>query len=76
MASSNIIPKPIVARREELAMAKLGFSKALKMKGYNDSKIPCPMRNAMLCITRKKMISNMKSWTNEREANVSAYNCD
>ena len=76
MAISNILPKPIVARSQELAMAKLGFSKTLKMKGYNDSKIPCPMRNAMLSITGKKMISNMKSWTNAREANVSAYNCD
>ena len=57
MAISNIIPKPIVARSQELATAKLGFSKTLKMKGYNnDGKIPCPMRNAMLCIvhTQKK----------------------
>ena len=54
MAISNILPKPIVATSQELAMAKLGFSKTLKMKGCNDSKIPCPMRNAMLCITGKK----------------------
>ena len=54
MAISNIFPKPIIARSQELAMAKLGFSKTLKMKGYNDSKIPCTMRNAMLCITGKK----------------------
>ena len=76
MAISNILPKPIVARSQELAMAELGFSMTLKMKGYKDSKIPCPMRNAMLSITGKKLISNMKSWTNEREAIVSAYNCD
>ena len=61
MAISNILPKPIVARSQELAMAELGFSMTLKMKGYKDSKIPCPMRNAMLSITGKKLISNMKS---------------
>ena len=54
MAISNTLPKPIIARSQELATAKLGFSKTLKMKGYNDSKIPCTMRNAMLCIPRKK----------------------
>ena len=54
MAISNILPKPIVARSQELAMAELGFSMTLKMKGHKESKIPCPMRNAMLSITGKK----------------------
>ena len=54
MAISNILPKPIVARSQELAMAELGFSMTPNMKGYKDSKIPCPMRNAMLSITGKK----------------------